>query len=118
MKRGLLFGVGSGLVLNIPAGLSEIIWDRGCTFTLNGQCQRGAVFLLVALSVPLGVLAIWRALEAAPNQSWPHAILGWLIGFFIENLAWFALFSAAVASGLLFVSYEKKALLSVSLLLA
>jgi hypothetical protein len=99
MKRGFLFGLGSGLLLGIPGGLAEIIWGRGCTFSVDDECQRGAAVILVALSVPLSILVIWKAFAAAPNESWPDAILGWLFGFFVDFLGWFALFMAAVFIG-------------------
>ena len=87
------------MLVGIYSGLDELVWGRGCIFTLDDECQRGAAVILVAFSVPLSVLVIWRAFAAPPNQSWLHAIFGWLIGFFVDALAWFAFFNVAVAVG-------------------
>ena len=100
MKRGFLFGLGSFLVLGVLKGLHEAIEGEYCGLTIDKECYRTASVIItlcvIALCIPLSVLAIWKANAAAPNKSWLHAIGGWLIGFCIIPVVWVPLFFAAV----------------------
>ena len=101
MKRGLLFGVGSFLLLCALRGLADVLWGRGCTFSVDDECKvSGAVGALVfiAIAAPLSALAIWKAIAAAPNKSWLLAIGGWLIGLCVPIVGAIMLFMAAVLS--------------------
>jgi hypothetical protein len=99
MKRGILFGVGSFLILGALRGLAEVLWGRGCTFSVDDECKVagsvGAV-IFIAIAAPLSALAIWKAIAAAPNKSWPHAIGGWLIGLCVPIVVGIMLFMAAM----------------------
>jgi hypothetical protein len=78
MKRGFLFGLGSFLVCLVLEQLRDAL--RGeCGLTINGVCYASTA-VMIALSAPLSVLAIWKANATAPNKSWLHAISGWLTG--------------------------------------
>ena len=91
MKRGFFFGAGSFLILGVLGGLADALWGRGCTFSIDDECKVvGAVggVIFIAIAAPLSVLALWKAIAAAPNKSWLHAIVGWLIGLSAPIIVW------------------------------
>ena len=98
MKRGFLFGLGSFLVCTVLDQLRSALGDE-CGLTINGVCYASAA-VMIALSAPLSVLAIWKANATAPNKSWLHAIGGWLIGFFfIPVVTILLLIAVGIATG-------------------
>ena len=98
MKRGILFGLGSILVFSVLNGLDVAFWGE-CGLTINGVCYASTA-VMIALSAPLSVLAIWKANATAPNKSWLHAIGGWLIGFgFISFVRFLLLIAVGIATG-------------------
>ena len=98
MKRGILFGLGSNLALTVLKGLDDAFWGE-CGLTINGVCYASAA-VMIALSAPLSVLAIWKANATAPIKSWLHAIGGWLIGFFfIPVVTFLLLIAVGIATG-------------------
>ena len=86
------------MALAVLQGLDDALGGE-CGLTINGVCYAsGAV--MIALSAPLSVLAIWRANATAPNKSWLHAIGGWLIGFFfIPVVTFLLLIAVGIATG-------------------
>jgi hypothetical protein len=50
-----------------------------------------AGIIAIVICVPLGVVAIRAAKSAPPNRSKVHAVVGWLIGFFIVDAALLAI---------------------------
>jgi hypothetical protein len=84
MKRGFLFGLGSFLCLAVLAGL----WQLSSDVTIAA--------IMVAISVPLSILAMLSAYRAPPNRSRGHAVIGWLAGFLIMDAVLLCIFGIIV----------------------
>jgi hypothetical protein len=69
MKRGFLFGLGSFLIVSIIAFLFKML------------------FVAALIFMPLSVVTIRAAQKAPPSISRSQAIIGWLIGFFLPDVA-------------------------------
>jgi hypothetical protein len=110
VKRGVLLGLGSFIVLGVLGGVDEAIrganaWSS-CGLTINKQCHRvGSVILSIALCAPLSALAFWKAKAAPPNRSWLHAIGGWLIGFGFLPVVFPVTFLTLLFAGALIVQW-------------
>jgi len=76
IKRNFLFGLGSFLILTWISLLIQV--------AQKGEYEFAAVALVL---MPLSVVVIRAAMKAPPNQSNLHAVVGWLIGFFVLDAA-------------------------------
>jgi hypothetical protein len=86
MKRGFLFGLGSFFVVGVIAGLGGAL--------IGASGLAGMVVALVC--TPLRVVVI-RAARLAPSRgSWLHAVIGWLLGFFVIDAVIFLAIGAAM----------------------
>ena len=68
MKRGFLFGLGSFLGMGVLAGLMHL------------STETTTATIVVAILVPLSILAFRAANRAPPNCSRAHAVVAWLAG--------------------------------------
>ena len=84
MKRGFLFGLSSFLALAAAAGAIGIFTHGGLT---------GIIILFV--TAPLGVLTFRRATVASIGLRLP-TVIGWLIGFFVIDVAVFVAIGLAI----------------------
>ena len=91
MKRGFLFGLGSFF---IAAAIASLI---GALFRTAGLA--GVIVALICM--PLSVVVIRRASSAPSHRSWLHAVFGWLLGFFVVDVAIFAAIGVAILVPLL-----------------
>jgi hypothetical protein len=86
VKRGLLFGLGSFLLIAAIGCLGSFLVG---TF--------GPVGLVLGLGcIPLSIVVIRAAISAPSHQSRLHAFVEWCLGFFIIDAAIFAVIAAAV----------------------
>jgi hypothetical protein len=91
MKRGFLFGLGAFLVVGVIAGLGGALAGAS-----------GLAGIVVAfVCAPLSVLVIGAARLAPSRGSWPHTVIGWLLGFFAIDAIIFVAIGAAIVVPLL-----------------
>jgi len=76
MKRAFLYGLGSFLIVGVIASLMQLPRGHGV-----------AAVIVAFLLMPLSVLVIRAAGRAPPNRSRLYAVVGWLLGFFVVDVA-------------------------------
>ena len=82
VKRGFLFGLGWFLIVGVIYCFIQLL--QGYAGIVN------VVMLLICM--PSSVVVIRAAKKSAPNRSKLYAVVGWLIGFFVIDAAFLAVF--------------------------
>ena len=91
MKRGFLFGLSSFLVVAVIGGLG------GALLGASGL----AGIIVAFICMPLSVVVIRAARLAPSDGSTLHAVVGWLLGFFVVDAVIFVAIGVAIVVPLL-----------------
>jgi len=97
MKRGFLYGLATFLILGALylvafKLLPYVIQEHDFLFSLPDTRLAAAITIVMSVTLGgLGYLLIRVARRAPGHRTWWHAVVGWVIGFFIIDALIFAI---------------------------